>query len=99
MNTIKHYLLIACLSAGMPDPGRGPDARAPTNEAPSAPVTAIQTSTGQPPPAPTAAPEAATNAVATLPCRPISPPTWSPAPMRSPALTQSQPPTLPCPQW
>ena len=27
MKTIHHFLLIACLSAGMPDPGRGTDAR------------------------------------------------------------------------
>jgi len=37
----------------------------PTNEAPSAPATTIQTNTDQPPPVPTEAPEAAANTVAT----------------------------------
>ena len=65
MNTIKHFLLIACLSTGIPILAAEPAPGAPTNEAPSAPATTIQTNTDQPPPAPTAAPEAATNAVAT----------------------------------
>ncbi|MGO8928745.1 MAG: secretin N-terminal domain-containing protein [Limisphaerales bacterium] len=64
MNTIKHFLLIACLSAGIPILAAEPVPAAPTKEAPSAPAKTIQTSPGQPPPAPTEAGEAATNAVA-----------------------------------
>ena len=67
MNTINHFLLITCLSTGIPILAAEPTPGAPTNEAPSAPATAIQPSTGQPQPAPTAAPEAATNAAATPP--------------------------------
>ena len=62
MNTIKHFLLITCLSAGLPTLAADPAPGFPTNEAPNAPVTTIQTSPGQPPPAPTEAPQAATPA-------------------------------------
>jgi type II secretory pathway component GspD/PulD (secretin) len=65
MKTINHFLLITCLSTGLPILAAEPTPSAPTNEAPSAPPPAIQASTGQPPPAPTATPEAATNASAT----------------------------------
>ncbi len=65
MKTIQHFLLIACLSTGIPILAAEPAPGAPTNEAPSAPATTIQTNTDQSPPAPTAAPEAATNAAAT----------------------------------
>src|SRR5664279_4592242 len=63
MNTIKHFLLITCLSAGLPILAADPAPGFPTNEAPNAPVTIIQTSPGQPPLAPTEAPEAATPAL------------------------------------
>jgi hypothetical protein len=63
MNTIKHFLLITCLSAGLPILAADPAPGFPTNEAPNAPVTTIQTSPGQPPLAPTEAPEAATPAL------------------------------------
>ena len=43
MNTIKHFLLIACLSTGIPLLAAEPTPGAPTNEAPSAPATTIQT--------------------------------------------------------
>ena len=66
MNTTKHFLLTACLFTGIPILVAAPAPGAPTNEAPSAPATAIQANTGQPLPAPTAAPQAATNALATL---------------------------------
>ena len=62
MNTIKHFLLITCLSAGLPTLAADPSSGSPTNEAPNAPVTTIQTSPGQTPLAPTYAPEAATPA-------------------------------------
>jgi type II secretory pathway component GspD/PulD (secretin) len=62
MNTIKHFLLITCLSAGLPTLAADPSSGSPTNEAPNAPVTTIQTSPGQTPLAPTDAPEAATPA-------------------------------------
>jgi hypothetical protein len=62
MNTIKHFLLITCLSAGLPTLAADPAPGSPTNEAPNAPVTTIQTSPSQPPPAPTEAPQAATPA-------------------------------------
>jgi type II secretory pathway component GspD/PulD (secretin) len=65
MKTIKHFLLITCLSAGLPTLAADSAPGAPTNEAPSAPATAIQPGLGQPPPAPTEAPEAATNSAAT----------------------------------
>ena len=65
MKTIHHFLLIACLSAGIPILAAEPTPGAPTNEAPGAPATAVQGNTSQPPPAPTAAPEAATNAATT----------------------------------
>lgn len=65
MKTIKHFLLITCLSAGLPALAADPAPSSPTNEAPSAPPTTIQTNTDQPPPVPTEAPEAATNTVAT----------------------------------
>lgn len=64
MKTINHLLLLACLSAGIPILAAESTPGAPTNEAPSAPATAIQPSTGQPPPAPTPAPPDATNAAA-----------------------------------
>jgi len=63
MKTIKHFLLITCLSAGLPILAADPAPGFPTNEAPNAPVTTIQTSPGQPPLAPTEAPEAATPAL------------------------------------
>src|ERR1035441_9874148 len=62
MNTIKHFLLMTCLSAGLPTLAADPAPGFPTNEAPNAPVTTIQTSPGQPPPVPTEAPQAATPA-------------------------------------
>jgi hypothetical protein len=62
MNTIKHFLLITCLSAGLPTLAADPAPGSPTNEAPNAPVTTIQTSPSQTPPAPTEAPQAATPA-------------------------------------
>ena len=102
MKTINHFLLITCLSTGIPILAAEPAPGAPTNEAPSAPATTIQTNTDQPPPAPTPAPEAATNAAAT-PATPApvrtSPPTPSRAPTPSPAPTLSLPPSLPCRRW
>jgi type II secretory pathway component GspD/PulD (secretin) len=62
MKIIRHFLLTACLATGMPILAAEPTPGASTNEAPSAPATNIQTNTDQPPPAPTAAPEATTNA-------------------------------------
>ena len=64
MKTIHYFLLAACLSTGIPILAAEPMPLVPTNEAPSAPVTTVLTNTAQPPPAPTAAPEAATNAAA-----------------------------------
>jgi len=69
MKTIKHLLLVTCLATGIPILAAEPAPAAPTNEAPSAPATTIQTNTDQPPPAPTATPEAATN-TATTPATP-----------------------------
>jgi type II secretory pathway component GspD/PulD (secretin) len=63
MKTIKDFLLITCLSAGLPTLAADSAPGSPTNEAPSVPARIIQTSPGQPP-APTEAPEATTNAVA-----------------------------------
>ena len=65
MKTIKHFLLITCLSAGLTALAADQAPGSPTNEAPSAPATTIQTNTDQPPPVPTEAPEAAANTVAT----------------------------------
>src|ERR1019366_4011905 len=65
MKTIKHFLLITCLSAGLPALAADPAPGSPINEAPSAPATNIQTNTDQPPPVPTEAPEAAANTLAT----------------------------------
>ena len=65
MKTINHFLLIACLSAGLPILAAEPTPGAPTNEPPSAPATTIQASADQPPPAPTPAPETVTNTAAT----------------------------------
>ena len=65
MKTIHHFLLTACLATGIPILAAEPTPGAPTNEAPSAPATAIQTNMDQSPPALTATPEAATNTVAT----------------------------------
>jgi type II secretory pathway component GspD/PulD (secretin) len=64
MKTIHHFLLITCLSAGIPILAAEPTPSAPTNEAPSAPVAATQLSTGQPASAPTTAPQDAANAAA-----------------------------------
>jgi type II secretory pathway component GspD/PulD (secretin) len=65
MKTIKHFLLMTCLSAGLTALAADQAPGSPTNEAPSAPATTIQTNTDQPPPVPTEAPEATTNTVAT----------------------------------
>ena len=65
MKTIKHFLLITCLSAGLPALAADPAPGSPTNEAPRAPATTIQTNTDQPPPVPAEAPEAAANTLAT----------------------------------
>jgi type II secretory pathway component GspD/PulD (secretin) len=65
MKTIKHFLLITCLSAGLPALAADPAPGSPINEAPRAPATTIQTNTDQPPPVPTEAPEAAAYTVAT----------------------------------
>jgi type II secretory pathway component GspD/PulD (secretin) len=65
MKTIKHFLLITCLSAGLPALAADPAPGSPINEAPRAPATTIQTNTDQPPPVPTEAPEAAANTLAT----------------------------------
>ena len=98
MKTINHFLLITCLSTGIPILAAEPAPSAPTNEAPSAPATTIQTSTGQPPPAPTATPEAATNASATPAGGRFwtSPPTPSRAPTQSLGLTLWPQPYPPC---
>ena len=65
MKTIKHFLLITCLSAGLPALAADPAPGSPTNEAPRAPATTIQTNNDQPPPVPAEAPEAAANTLAT----------------------------------
>src|ERR1035437_2418396 len=65
MKTIHHLLLIACLSAGISILAAELTPGAPTNEAPSAPATTTQPSSGQPPPALTPAPEAAATTAAT----------------------------------
>jgi hypothetical protein len=65
MNTIKHLLLVTCLATGIPILAAEPAPAGPTNDAPSAPATTIQTNTDQPPPAPTPAPAAAANTAAT----------------------------------
>jgi type II secretory pathway component GspD/PulD (secretin) len=65
MKTIKHFLLITCLSAGLPALAADPAPGSPINEAPRAPATTIQTNTDQPPPVPTEAPEAAASTLAT----------------------------------
>jgi general secretion pathway protein D len=57
MKIIHHLLLVACLATGMPILA--------ADSTPGAPATTIQTNTDQPPLAPTAAPEAVTNAPAT----------------------------------
>jgi general secretion pathway protein D len=65
MRTIHHVLLTACLSTGIPILAAEPTPGTPTNEAPSAPATTIQTNRDQATVAPTATPEAATRMVAT----------------------------------
>jgi len=64
MKAIKHLLLVTCLSASLSTLAADPVPGSPTNEAPGAPATIVQTTPGQPPPAQAAAPEAATNAEA-----------------------------------
>jgi general secretion pathway protein D len=66
MRTINHFLLMACLSTGLPILAAEPTVGSPANESPHAPATMIQSSTGQLPPAPAAAPvlDLATNSVA-----------------------------------
>jgi type II secretory pathway component GspD/PulD (secretin) len=63
MNTIKHFLLMTCLSAGLPTLAADLAPGFPTNEAPNGPITTLQTSPGKPPLAPTEAPQAATPAL------------------------------------
>src|ERR1039457_1309983 len=57
MKTIPHLFLAACLATGMPILAANPP--------PGAPATTTQTNTDQSPPAPTATPDATTNAAAT----------------------------------
>ena len=64
MKTIHHFLLIACLSAGISDPGRGTDARRSHQRSAQRAGHGHPAEPDQPPPAPIPAPEAATNAVA-----------------------------------
>jgi type II secretory pathway component GspD/PulD (secretin) len=64
MNTIKHFLLVACLSTGIPILAAEPSPAAPTNEPPSAPATIVQVSTNQPPAALPPATGTATSTVA-----------------------------------
>src|ERR1700690_3228838 len=65
MNTIKHFLLITCLSAGLPTLAADPSPGSPTNEAPNAPVTTLETSPGKAPQAaaPALVADSLTNAV------------------------------------
>ena len=69
MSTIHHFLLTVCLSTGIPILAAEPTPGTPTNEAPSAPATAIQTKSDQSPSAPTGTPDATTNAAATPPAQ------------------------------
>ena len=64
MKTIPHFLLIACLSAGIPILAAEPTPGVPTNEPPGAPAKAIQAAADQQPTAPVPALETDTNAVA-----------------------------------
>jgi hypothetical protein len=64
MKTLHHLLLSACLCAGISILAAEPTPGVPTNEAPSAPATAIQPGAGQPPPAPIPAPPDAAPAAA-----------------------------------
>ena len=65
MRTINHFLLMTCLSTGIPILAAEPTPASPTNELPSALATTSQSSTAQPSPAPAAAPvlDLATNPV------------------------------------
>jgi type II secretory pathway component GspD/PulD (secretin) len=63
MKTNHHFLLIACLSAGLPILVAEPTPSVPTNGAPGAPATTLRTDADQPPP-PAEASETVTNAVA-----------------------------------
>ncbi len=62
MKTINPLLLGACLATAIPSLAAEPAPSAPTNEAPSAPATAIQANAAQPAPAAASAPETVTNA-------------------------------------
>ena len=63
MKTNHHFLLIACLSAGLPILAAEPTPSEPTNGASGAPATTLRTDADQPPP-PAEASETVTNAVA-----------------------------------
>ena len=68
MNTIKHFVLLACLSTGIPILAAEPTPGAPTNEAPSAPAATpapeAVTNVAAAPAAPTEGPSPATNTAA-----------------------------------
>jgi hypothetical protein len=66
MKTINHFLLITCLSAGTSILAAEPPSGAPTNEAPGAPATVLETTTNAAASGsePALAPDLATNAVA-----------------------------------
>ncbi|MCX6923758.1 MAG: hypothetical protein NT154_11205 [Verrucomicrobia bacterium] len=64
MKTIHPFLIMACLSAGIPILAAEPTPGAPTNESPSASATTIQADAAQSPEPPSVASETATNAVA-----------------------------------
>jgi hypothetical protein len=64
MKTTPHFLLIACLSAGLPILAAEPTPGAPTNEPPSAPALAVQVNADQQPPMPTPGALLPTNIVA-----------------------------------